>query len=220
MNKKIIWIQVTVVFLPVLFIGYFWGDLPDELPRHYNLKGEPDAYWPKEFIFVLPLVNACLAAFLYAIPKLDPRGENFGQFRRTYDIIQIAVTSFFSAFILFQLYSVLGFEVFAGLRLLSGIEYLMIALLFLLAYYLGKVKPNYFVDVRTPWTLENEEVWKRTHQFSRKLFLAIAILLLLLKIVISPEYFLLILSGVTFVGALIALVYSYAIYGKLRAATK
>ena len=91
---------------------------------------------------------------------------------------------------------------------------LLVGILFLvIGNYLPQCKPNYFIGIRTPWTLSNEEVWRKTHRFSRKVFIVLGIIMCgsILAPVTWRTY---IILTVVFGGVVVAMLYSYLAYQK------
>ena len=214
MNKKMIWAELLIVLAPFVAALYFWDALPDQIPRHYNIHGEVDAYAPKGFVFFLPALNALLALILNIIPKIDPRGENFGKFRSVYNGLVLGGLSFLSILSLSEILKQAGIGFIQPVQTIDLVGYLLGVMFILLGIFIKKIEPNYFVGVRTPWTLENAEVWRRTHRFSGKLFTAAGVVLVGLKVIASPVVFfagmLVVILGVT----LVCVVYSYLEFQK------
>ncbi|MFA6064502.1 MAG: SdpI family protein [archaeon] len=194
-NILLIVILVIISFL-VSFVAY--NALPETMTIHWGINGEANGFAPKTIgIMIMPIITLILVAILIAVPKLDPLKGNIESFKeKYYDFITI-----FCAFMLY-LHAI-------TILLNFGIQANMIALLApafaLLMYYmgilLGSAKRNYFIGIRTPWTLDNETVWNKTHKLGEKLFklsaaisiLGVifpnqAIILILAPIIISSIY--------------------------------
>ncbi len=145
-----------IMLAPVVFMLLVWDRLPAELPSHWNIRGEVDGYSP---VWVLPLVNLGIYVLMLVLPKLDPRKKNYDIFSSSYYKIRLGLTIFFSLIMALSIAVGLGADLPVPRLILIGVS-LLIAFL---GNYLGTVRPNWFLGVRTPWTLDNEEVWRKTH---------------------------------------------------------
>ena len=204
-RERLLWL---LLLLPVFMLLFFWNELPDKVPLHWNLRGEVDGYGPK---WVLPLINIGTYALLTLLPRIDPRRENYPRFQRSFFFIRLIMVLFLVGL------SVLTYLIALGvpLHVPHLIPILMLLLLAALGNYMTAVKPNWFIGIRTPWTLENEEVWRKTHRFGGRLWffggLSGAALLLLLP----PALHLAVLIGAITVLTLLPLAYSYWVYRRL-----
>jgi uncharacterized membrane protein len=156
--------------------------LPAQVPSHWNIAGEVDGYSsPLTAALLTPALILALAVILPRLPKIDPRRENYAQFQGTYALTINAIALFLTALHLLTLAFALGagFDlarlVFLGLGLLIAV----------IGNELGRVQPNYFMGIRTPWTLADDEVWRRTHRLGGRL-LAVAGALTALAALLLP----------------------------------
>ena len=214
MNKKFLLSQAAIILAPVLAALYFWDALPDQIPRHYNIHGEVDAYASKGFVFFLPAINLVLALILNVIPKIDPRSENFAKFRPVYNGIVLGLLAFMSTLSLSEIFTQAGVTFIRPMQTVHLLGYLLGLLFIVLGIYMKDIEPNYFVGVRTPWTLENAEVWRRTHRFSGKLFVAAGLALVGLRIIASTAVFFAGMTAVILGVTLVCVVYSYMEFQK------
>lgn len=154
MNKEfwkreiLIWI---VLLLPNIYFLIVYGQLPDELPIHWNIQGEADDYGPK---YVLPLIHVAVYFLLLILPKIDPRKKNYDIFSKTYFKLRFAIVLFFGALNSVVFTSELGYEFDLARIVVMGVLLLFVVL----GNYMGNIRPNWFIGIRNPWTLENEEV--------------------------------------------------------------
>ncbi len=214
MNKKFLLSQAVIILAPVLAAIYFWDALPDQIPQHYNIHGEVDAYASKGFVFFLPAINLVLALILNVIPKIDPRSENFAKFRPVYNGIVLGLLAFLSTLSLSEIFTQAGVTFIRPMQTVHLLGYLFGLLFIVLGVYMKDIEPNYFVGVRTPWTLENAEVWRRTHRFSGKLFVATGVALVALRMIATTAVFFIGMVGVILGVTLVCVVYSYREFQK------
>ena len=150
--------------------------MPEKMASHWNIKGEVDGYLSKFWgLFLMPLLSIGILLLYLIIPNIDPLKKNIEKFRRYFDRF-IALLLLF----LFYLYALtifwnLGFKFDMGQAIMPAL-----AILF---YYCGilleKAKRNWFIGIRTPWTLSSDEVWGKTHKLGGKLFKTAGLFVLL-----------------------------------------
>lgn len=161
------WLGFVVVLL-VLVAGWLaYPHLPPRVPTHWNFRGEVDGY-SSRFVatFVFPFVMLGLAALFQVLPKIDPRRTNYAKFSDTYWLIVNGILIFCGIVEALVLANGLGAPVSIGRILPIGIGFLMIVI----GNVLGRVQPNWFVGIRTPWTLSSDEIWRKTHRLGGRLF--------------------------------------------------
>lgn len=181
--------------------------LPDRIPLHFNAAGKPDRWGSSLEYF---LVNAGLIAFMVVlyvlIPRIDPkRRDLWGS--RGYHLLFTVVFLIPLVVIFVPYFYYRGFSINRVMIVFMGVLFVG------LGNYLPTIKPNYFVGIRTPWTLENEEVWKKTHRIGGRVFIIEGLLLfpslLLPEKIVIPYFISLLLISVVFL-----IVYSYVIWRK------
>jgi len=151
---------LIIIIIPVAYLLAIWAELPEEVPMHWNAKGQIDRYGSKnELVGLLLMLNLPLYFILKYAPKIDPKKKiSDSQLAG----LRLVMHLFMSALALFILYSTKQAEMSSPFGIIS-----LVGLLFTgLGWYFTKLKPNYFIGIRTPWTLESEEVWTRTHKAS------------------------------------------------------
>jgi uncharacterized membrane protein len=141
--------------------------LPETVPMHWNAHGQVNGWGPKWSLFVLnPGIMAGILLISSVLPWLSPKQFEVDSFRSTYLYIMVMILALFAYIHALILCASLSWAVDVSRALMGGIS-LLIALL---GNVMGKVRRNFFVGVRTPWTLANEQVWNATHRFAAKIF--------------------------------------------------
>lgn len=161
-------------FLPLTMIGLLilawiiaYPQLPDQVPIHWALKGEADGFATKinamlSTLGIMVLVYVSMAF----LPKVDPRKLNYKYFSKSYNIMMNVLLGVFFVVNLFVIFNAIGYDV-----PISTIGPLVIGIIFLvLGNYMPQVRSNFFIGIRTPWTLSSDEVWKKTHRAASKIF--------------------------------------------------
>ena len=157
---------IGVVLLPFLYLGYIWQELPNKVPVHWNAKGEIDRYGDKTELLLIPFLLPLLIYVIFlVIPYIDPK-KNIEKMGKKYDTIKFLLTVFMSVLATYILYSAKT----ASISSPNGVIILIGILFIILGNFFKTIKANYFIGIRTPWTLENEEVWKHTHRMAGKLW--------------------------------------------------
>ena len=194
-----LFIAVAVVLALILY-----PDLPEHVPIHWNAAGEIDGYMRKPWgVITMPLAAVFTFVLMKIIPAISPKVNHVDKFRGALSLLQVVMVGFMSGIAVLVLLAANGVEVamnraiFAGL----GILFLVIGII------LPRVGQNYFMGVRTPWTLASEEVWERTHRHAGRLFIISSVILFI-------NVFVVIRIGWT-IGLIILLVLWLALYSYL-----
>ncbi len=208
MNLKIEGTLWAIVSIPFLYLIILWQKLPEKVPLHWGIRGEIDRYGDKGQLIWIPVLLPLLTHLLFlVIPKIDPK--------KKLDILDRSYTKLRFGFILFMsfLATLLLFMTKEGASLSPSLFNVFIGLLVLfLGYLLKTVKPNYFIGIRTPWTLEDEQIWKKTHLVGGKLFFVAGVVIvfcaILLPADLSTRCSLVLISVIV----LVSIFYSYYLY--------
>ena len=155
---------------------YFYAHFPDRVVTHWNYAGVPNGWSGKAFgaFFLPPLLTVMYLMFL-VLPLLDPKKERYAEFAKTYSIFRFFILLAMTVIYFVASLNNLGYNFDVGIFVTGAIGLLFIVL----GNYFGKIKPNWFVGIRTPWTLSSETVWNKTHRFGGKVFILGGILLFL-----------------------------------------
>ncbi|HTA62998.1 MAG TPA: SdpI family protein [Bacteroidia bacterium] len=204
-------ILVALIIVPYIYLYSIWQQLPNQVPTHFNLSGQADDWSGKNFLFFLP---TGLAAFIYllmlALPYIDPK-KKIQQMGKKYSSLQFILTFFFSFLSMYLLYISK-----AGSMQNPNFLIAFMGIMFVLfGNYFQALRPNYFIGIRTPWALENEQVWKKTHSLAGRLWMAGGILITLLSFIISNNSALtIVFTSILLVMVLIPVVFSYTQFKK------
>ena len=198
------------IAIPVAVTIYLYPSLPEQIPTHWNLAGEVDDYTPKPWgVLILPLAAVFIFLVMKVIPLISPKGFRTDEFQGVINILTVTFVGFMSAIALVVLLAATGHNVHVNELVFAGVGLLFIVL----GNYLGKVRKNFFIGIRTPWTLASDEVWSRTHRLGGWVFVLIGFFLFLNAFIQFPEAWLI---GAIVVVALVPVVYSFVIYRNLE----
>jgi uncharacterized membrane protein len=201
------WILVAVALVVTLAI---YPQLPDRVPTHWGMKNQPNGYSPKWAMFLIgPGLMAAFLALFHFLPWLSPKQWEVDSFRSTYLQVMLILTCLLAYLYAMTLWAGLNGSANVGQAILGGV----CLLLALLGNLLGKVRRNFYIGVRTPWTLANERVWNATHRFAAKTFVVGGLAGLILTLFGVSGWPVL---SVILAGALIPAVYSLIFYKQLE----
>jgi uncharacterized membrane protein len=170
MNTKITsTIVLSLVAIALIAGAVLWNQLPDQMPSHWNANDQVDGYMPKIWgVLLMPLIALGLLVLLTVVPNLDPLKANIAQFRETFNLFIVFIVVFLLYVHALTLVWALGYTSFK----MSAALLPMMGLLFIfIGYLLRKAKRNFFIGIRTPWTLSSDSVWDKTHQLGSVLFM-------------------------------------------------
>lgn len=204
------WPLVLLSLVPLGVLGALWANIPDTIPTHWNAKGEIDDYGSKWTLLIVPLTSLLMVTLVSLLLRIDPKGK-INQSESTIFRILLAMIFFFWLVFGLILATSLGYEVQTAQWILVGV----LVLFAVLGNYFGKLRHNYFVGIRTPWTLENEQVWNKTHRFAGKLWVYGSLLMLIPAMLTQGEWFFFLLLGFILVIVIVPLVYSYQLFQRL-----
>ncbi len=199
---------LCMVIAPFLYLGYLYADLPDTVPTHWNIDGEIDGWGSKSTLWIIPFATSFLGYVLMSIvPKIDPKGQIKQMGAKFYQLKFITVL-FLTALGLYILYATQQQSMSS-----PKIIFILMGVFFAaLGNYLPSVKPNYFIGLRTPWTLENATVWKKTHRLAGKLWMLGGLLIIVSSLLLAQPQNLIVFFVILGIITIIPLVYSYIWY--------
>lgn len=205
-NKIILAICILCLIATVIIYPF----LPPEIPGHWGINGEVDRYDPSYTIFIAGSLPLLLYLFLLFAPKIDPRKENYKNHQKAYSIICGATACLLVAVWSFVVLTSFGIKVPVGklTPAFMGILFIVIG------NYLPQAKPNFFFGIRTPWTLSDPEVWRRTHRLGGWFFVAFGIIMLLQGVYTTTVIF---MSSIVAIlaGSFLMMGYSYLLWRKI-----
>jgi len=163
------WPIILIILCSFIAGAALYSHMPERVPGHWNFKGEVDRYTSRfGGAFSMPLVTTGIYALMLVLPFIDPRRENYRKFAGAYRVMKFVLVIFMTLIYLITMLSVFGYRVPVDRVTMAGISLLFIVL----GNYMGQIRHNYFVGIKTPWTLANEQVWQKTHRLGGRLLVA------------------------------------------------
>jgi len=162
-------VVLTLIAVATLAGLLLWNRLPDQMASHWNVNDQVDGTMPKFWgVFLLPLITLGIVVLFLAVPSLDPLKANIAQFRESFNLFIVLMVAFMLYIYGLSLAWSLGYTSFR----MSGAMLPAIGLLFIfIGFMLRQAKRNFFIGIRTPWTLSSDTVWNETHRIGAVLFM-------------------------------------------------
>jgi uncharacterized membrane protein len=194
-----------ILALPVIFLLIYSDQLPARVPIHWNARGEVDGYGSP---YLLVLLNVGVYLLLLLVPKIDPRKRNYALFQDSYYKLRFILAVFVTGLTVTIFLNGLGYAI--DVARVVGLGVLL--LLAFIGNYLTTIRPNWFVGIRTPWTLSSDTVWKKTHQLVGKLWFFGGLAGFLVGLFLAGAYLFYLLVGIALVLGLGSVIISFVIY--------
>ncbi|HQV93710.1 MAG TPA: SdpI family protein [Anaerolineales bacterium] len=206
-TRTTIFVSVTLIASAVLAGLLLWSRLPDPMPGHWNAAGEIDGYISKFWgVFLLPIISIALTGLFLIIPRIDPLKANIAQFRAAFNWFIVAFVVYILYLYILTLLAALGTLFNMTLMLLPAVGLLFIGI----GYLMSGAKRNFFIGIRTPWTLSSDTVWDKTHKLGSRLFMLGGVVTILCAFLGESGIWIMLVAmlGASFVP----IVYSYVLY--------
>jgi len=153
-------LQWLLIAANVAIAIYGWATLPDVVPVHWNAAGQIDRNGSKLELLILPAAAAGSYFLLRFLPRIDPGRANYAQFAGAYAAIRLLILAGLTAMAAVTVLAAGGAPIDMA-RVIGVITGLLVAST---GNLMGKVRPNFFVGIRTPWTLTSKRSWVKTHR--------------------------------------------------------
>lgn len=207
MTRK--WLGPVLILLAVLATLTVYGRLPDRIPTHWNFQGEVDDTSPRLVgAFLAPMIAAALWILLPVLRRVDPRSRNYERFDETFWLLLNILTAGLLLLHGATIASSLGYAFDMSRAVMFGVGFLFAAL----GNYFPRLKSNWWMGIRTPWTLESEKVWRQTHRVGGRTFVIGGVLCMLAALLLPSPLAGVVAFPLLVLGALIPVVYSYVVY--------
>ncbi|TDR17508.1 SdpI family protein [Marinicella litoralis] len=209
-NKK--FLIALGLLLIVTWIVAFWYEakLPEKIPSHWNIEGEVDGYMNKPWgVYMLPIISTITSVVLMLLPKIAPKGFKLESAKSVYETIVLIMAVFMLGVMILIFEAGMNKNIDMNQWMMVGIGSLFI----IVGNYLSKVPKNFFLGIRTPWTLASDVVWYKTHRLGSWTFVLAGIVALLGGFLQWPVEWLI---GGFVAAALVPFVYSLVIYKQIE----
>ncbi|EJL65417.1 SdpI family protein [Flavobacterium sp. CF136] len=203
---------IGIVLVPFVYLAVIWNNLPEKVPVHWNYNGQIDRWGEKyTLIIIVFLFTIFLYVLMLIIPKIDPKKRLEVMGGKFYQL-KFILLLFFSGLALI-IVNISKNESLSN----PGLINTLIGFLFIvLGNYFKVIQPNYFIGIRTPWTLENKEVWKSTHAFSGKLWMLGGVIIVLSGLLLSNKLLKYSLISVMVIIVIVPILFSYFKFKQIK----
>jgi uncharacterized membrane protein len=209
MSTRTTLIIVTILIVASTLAGLLiWNRLPEPMASHWGVDDQVNGYMSKFWgVFLMPVITIVMLIMFLVVPSIDPLKANIAQFRDYFN-------SFIALMVAFMVY-IYGLTLawnlgYTSFRMSTAMLPAMGLLFIFVGVMVGKAKRNYFIGIRTPWTLSSDKVWEETHRVGGKLFIASGVLALLGAF--FPDYAFWFIMVPVMGTALFTVVYSYIVF--------
>lgn len=208
--------QGLINLIPLAYLILLWPGLPESLPIHWNAQNEVDRFGSKTELLVLSIVMASVtlgvSLLILNLNKLDPK-KKFNDDSSLSKKISWTIAFFIPLLSLSIIHESVSYGN-GDLSFLSGkyIALIIALLIAALGNFMNNIRPNYFVGIRTPWNLENEENWRQTHRFASKLWFFGGLAIFCSALILPKTFTILLVLFPVIILAIIPVWYSYRIY--------
>ena len=202
-DKKTLILSSLVTLIPLVIGCILWKQLPDVIPTHFGMDGTPNGWSSKTFtVFGLPLLMLFFHLLCIGITTQDPKYENMSG--KLFGLI-VWLIPVISLIVVVACYGgAVGWDINMSKYTVAGTGVLFI----IIGNYIPKCKQNYTMGIKSPWTLDNEENWNKTHRLAGFLWVIGGVLITLNAFVGNEWVFL----AITLVMTLVPVGYSYLYY--------
>jgi immunity protein, SdpI family len=202
--------SVAILMLLAMFViaAMMWSRVPDRVPVHWGWAGQVNRMGGRfEGLFVLPLAALGVYVLLLVLPRIDPRRAHYSAFASPYRTIRMLMVA-----MLFDLQLVIVPRLSRpDVPLVGGPVLVLAIMVIVLGNFLPKIQSNWFVGVRTPWTLSSEESWRRTHRLAGWLFVIAGVVTIAITL-LWPRAGMVVLLTSLMTSAAVSVVYSYLVW--------
>ena len=206
------WLPLLIVVAAFVASAVVYPRLPDRMPTHWELSPHPPGSVPTPNgwsgrlwgAFGIPILLLGMWALMKILPRIDPRGSNYAKFGGAFEAIIISLMLFMLGMHFAVLRAALGYPVQIDRVVPIGVGLLLIVI----GNLLPRARPNWFVGIRTPWTLSSDRVWEKTHRFGGRVFVAGGILITITALLWVPWAHVVLFAAMVLIASSV-LIYSY-----------
>lgn len=201
--------RIILVALMFAAGAVLYPHLPDVIPTHWGFEGEPNQWSPKIWgAWIIPVMALAFLVLFPLLPKLDPKRENYENFKKPWGVIQTSLVAFLAYMYGITMYVTFfpAYNTWVGRMVTFGMGILFV----ILGNVMGKVRQNYFVGLKTSWALADPEVWQKSQRFAGWAFVLAGLAFMVQAVVwiaVVPVFVGLIAAMVS-----VPIVYSYWIF--------
>lgn len=212
MNRR--WLGLAFAVVTLAFSAAVYNRLPEQVPTHFDMAGNPDDYTARPYAAVgMPIFALLLLLIFIVLPRISPRRANMERFEDTYWLVANSVVALMCALHVLILGRAMGWPVDITSATLLGIGVMFM----IIGNVLPRMRSNWWMGIRTPWTMESEHVWHETHRLAGKTFMAGGAITIV-GAMLPPDIRPWIALGALSIAGFVPVVYSYVVWRRDKAA--
>jgi len=202
------WYNIILLLISFLALPFIWEQLPAKIPTHWNFQGEVNSYSSKAFgLLIVPATNLIVYLILLYLPTIDPK-KRITINQKPIPVLRTLLVVFLTGIHGWIISSALGAEMQSQSWIYLG----MAAFFLIIGNYLSTIKPNYFIGIRVPWTLDDANNWKKTHQMVSYIWVSGGLLLIILFPFFELQTYGTLFAIIVTLLAIIPVAYSFYLY--------
>ncbi len=199
------WIPLLIVAAAFIASAVVYPRLPEAMPTHFDMSGQANGWSSRLFgAWMVPLFLLGMWGLVRVLPAIDPRGSNYAKFGGAFEAIIVSIMLFMLGMHIVVLRASLGYPAAMQRVVPFGIGVLFIVI----GNLLPRARPNWFVGIRTPWTLSSDRVWEKTHRLGGRLLVAGGVIITITAFAWARWAHVVLITVVTLCAATV-LIYSY-----------
>ena len=207
-TRTTLFVTLALVVIAVAFSAAVYDRLPVQVASHWNINDQVNGYMSRFWgAFLMPILSLGMLGLFLLIPHIDPLKANIAKFREAFNAFITTIMAFLLYMHFLTLFWNLGYQNF---RISQALLPAMGLIFIFAGLMMMKAKRNFFIGIRTPWTLSSDRVWDETHRIGSWIFIAIGIITMLT--IFFGEIGIYIMLVVLLIGVIIPVVYSYFLY--------
>ena len=201
-------VALTLVAVAVVFSAAVYNQLPERVASHWGANDQVNGYMSRFWgAFLMPLIALGMLGLFILTPNIDPLKANIAKFRQAFNAFIAAIMVLLLYVHVLTLAWNLGYQNFR----MSQAMLPAIGLIFIFAgLMMRKARRNFFIGIRTPWTLSSDRVWDETHRVGSRLFVAMGIVTMFTALLGQAGIY--VMFGAILIGVLVPVIYSYVLY--------
>lgn len=161
------WAGLVLIVAMLGLAAWAFPRLPEQVPSHWNVRGEVDGWSGRWIVLLNPGIALLTWVLMPLLRRIDPRSQNYEQFEPTFNLVVNVIVAFLAVVHVLMIGAALGWPMPAvDLMMMIGLGIMLLVL----GNYLPRVRSNWWMGIRTPWTLSSERVWRSTHRLAGKTF--------------------------------------------------
>ncbi len=207
-SKKMIALMWALALLPLLMVALCWSRLPEQVPVNWGFDGQV-SYGSRNTLWLFGGMTLVIALLYQFLPRIDPKKRSYERFQNVYDGFGVALPLFMTLMMALMLTETLR----PGTVNMARVVTAAVCVFFVgIGCIMGKVKPNWFMGIRTPWALSDPDVWNKTHRLGGWVFFLTGLVNLPMSLLAGEKVFFVTFFAMLFGGIVLTTFMSWKWY--------